>query len=80
MLDNKILTHEVLITRGYQDVTFIVYNLSITETRDHIMWDSPHAMGFSKGMSAQFNFNQKNEDTILEAGLLDQSNLSPTGA
>lgn len=68
MLDNKILTQEVLFHRGCIVPTGCHFCGDIAmESKDHIMWDYIYARRFWFSITAQFNFNMDGAEDILRA-------------
>ncbi|XP_078158180.1 uncharacterized protein LOC144553861 [Carex rostrata] len=59
MMDNKILTQEVLTIRGCQVQSGCkLCNSSDLETRDHIFWECPYATSIWRGLTAQQNIRR----------------------
>lgn len=57
MIQNKILTQQVLISRGCQVQTGChLCQATVVETRDHMFWQCPYATRFWRGLCAHFNF------------------------
>lgn len=67
MLDNKILTQQVLIYRGCAVQTGChLCHRTEAETRDHLMWYCSFSSGFWRGLMAQHNIRYGQGDNIRD--------------
>lgn len=66
MLDDKILTQQVMHYRGWPVPTGChLCAADIIESRDHLMWDCPYASSFWVGLMAQCNIPNNGNSNIL---------------
>lgn len=67
LLDNKLLTQEVLISRGCIVAQGCIFCMNgCIETINHFMWDCAYAKGFWRGLFAHYNLTWYNTDTIID--------------
>lgn len=67
MLDNKIMTQQVLSSRGCVVQTgWHLCSQDMTEMRNHIMWNCEYAARFWRGLEAQHNIASGSDPNLLE--------------
>ena len=79
MLEDKILTQEVLGVRGcIVQPGCHLCDSSVMESRDHLMWECPFARRFWRGLGAHHNLVIGNERGILQAWIQGHCNMTRT--